>query len=148
MFNIRLANKDDIKKVFDLSNDDVVRNNSINKNKIEWEDHVKWFSERIKNINEPFYIVEDENKNFIAQVRFNKEDDGFVISVSIEKNYRGKGQGGQIIIEATEKLKHRPVIAYVKKDNIPSQKSFAKAGYKLNENKIINSETYFIYVLN
>ena len=40
---IRLANIDDMKNVFDLSNDDTVRKNSINQNKIEWEDHVKWF---------------------------------------------------------------------------------------------------------
>ena len=34
-FSIRLATIDDMKKVFELSNDDVVRANSINKEKIK-----------------------------------------------------------------------------------------------------------------
>ena len=105
MFNIRLANKDDIKKVFDLSNDDVVRQNSINKGKINWENHTKWFSDRIKNTEEPFYIIEDEKGNFIAQVRFNKEDEGFVISISIQKEFRGKGIAGHLLNMAVEDMR-------------------------------------------
>ena len=101
MFNIRLANENDIKKVFELSNDDLVRANSINKNKILWEDHVKWFNNRVKNIDEPFYIAETPEGDFVAQIRFNKEE-GFVISVSIDKNFRGRGFGAKIIEEATK----------------------------------------------
>jgi len=147
MFNIRLANENDIKPVFELSNDDVVRANSINKNKITWEDHVNWFKSRIKNTDEPFYIAETPDGDFVAQIRFNKEE-GFVISVSINKNYRGKGLGANIIKEASEKFGIYPIIAYVKTDNTPSQKSFLKAGYVLSGEKIINEENYFRYVLN
>lgn len=147
MFNIRLANENDIKKVFELSNDDLVRANSINKNKILWDDHVKWFNNRVKNIDEPFYIAETPEGDFVAQIRFNKEE-GFVISVSIDKNFRGRGFGAKIIEEATKELNNFPIIAYVKPDNIPSQKSFIKAGFVLEGKKIINDETYLRYVLN
>lgn len=148
MFNIRLADDSDIKNVFELSNDDLVRANSINKNKIEWENHVNWFNQRIQNTKEPFFIAETPEGDFIAQIRFNKEDDGFVISVSIDKNFRGKGFGAKIIKEASKKLNIYPIIAYVKTDNIPSQKSFVKAGYVLDGDKLINNETYLRYVLN
>ncbi len=147
MFNIRLANESDIKKVFELSNDDLVRANSINRNKILWEDHVKWFKNRIKNIDEPFYIVEDENENFISQVRFNKEDEELIISVSINKNFRGHGLGWQIISEVSQKNGNYPIVAYIKVDNIPSKKSFLKAGYIFKEKKIINGEYYEKYIL-
>ena len=40
-FQLRLANIDDMKNVFDLSNDDLVRQNSIHSEKIEWENHVE-----------------------------------------------------------------------------------------------------------
>ena len=39
--NIRLANSSDIKNVFELSNEDFVRQNSFNKEKIGWEHHVQ-----------------------------------------------------------------------------------------------------------
>ena len=144
-FIIRLADESDIEKVFNLSNDDVVRANSINKNKIEWEDHVNWFNQRIKNTDEPFYVAQTPDGDFAAQIRFNKEDEGFVISVSIDKNFRGKGLGAKIIEAATKKLNNYPVIAYVKTDNIPSQKSFIKAGYKPDGQKNIGNEIYLKY---
>ncbi len=147
MFNIRLANETDIKQVFELSNDELVRANSINKDKIEWEDHVNWFNQRIKNMDEPFYIAETPDSDFVAQIRFNKEEDGFVISVSIDKNFRGKGFGGQIISAASAKLGKKPIIAYVNTNNISSQKSFIKAEFVLDGDKIINDETYLRYVL-
>ena len=142
---IRFAKKSDIKKVFELSNDDLVRANSINKNKIDWENHVNWFNNRIKNITEPFFIAETHEGDFVAQIRFNKEEEGFVISVSIDKNYRGKGLGKKIIEEASKKINAYPIIAYVKTGNIPSQKSFLKAGYKLSGQKTINNEIYLKY---
>ena len=144
-FLIRLAKKSDIEKVFELSNDDLVRANSINQNKILWEDHVNWFNNRIKNTEEPFYIAETLDGDFVAQIRFNKEEEGFVISVSINKNYRGKGLGSEIIEEASKVLNSYPIIAYVKTDNIPSQKSFVKAGYVLCGQKDIKDEIYLKY---
>ena len=149
-FSVRFANTDDIQNVFDLSNDDLVRKNSINKNKIEWADHVNWFNKRIKNTDEPFYIAETSEGKFIAQIRFDKEYDYFVISVSINKLFRGKGYGADLIKEATKKLNKYPVVAYVKPDNIPSQKAFVKAGYIYQESDIIRNEPFerYIYKVN
>ena len=144
-FSVRFADKSDIKNVFELSNDDLVRANSINTNKILWDDHVNWFNNRIKNTKEPFYIAETSEGNFVAQIRFNKEEDGFVISVSIDKNFRGKGLGSKVIEKASKKLNEYPITAYVKNDNIPSQKSFIKAGYMPDGQKIINNEIFLKY---
>lgn len=148
MFKIRLADMTDMERVFNLSNDDFVRKNSINKSKILWENHVQWFSEKIKNAREPFYIFEDKAGNFVAQVRFNKENEEFVISVSLEKNFRGKGLAAHIIKTASEKFGKYPLSAYIKKNNIPSVKAFIKAGYVFVEEKVINNEIYNKYILN
>ena len=101
-FSIRLANKNDIKSVFELSNDDVVRRNSINTDKIEWNSHVNWFEKRIQDFKNPFYIVESNEGEFIGQVRFDKKDDEVVISISISPNYRGKSLSSRIIKECTK----------------------------------------------
>ena len=127
---IRLANIDDMKKVFDLSNDDVVRQNSFNSSKILWEDHEKWFKNRISRVaDEPFYIVEDENGNFAGQTRFDKKNGEIVISVSIAEAFRGKGLAGSVIKLCTEKTGFETVFAYIKESNISSVRAFRAAGY-------------------
>ena len=40
-YRIENATSKDIKDIFELSNDNVVRKNSINQDKIIWENHVK-----------------------------------------------------------------------------------------------------------
>lgn len=128
MFNTRLARFDDIKNVFELSNDKDVRKNSLNKEYIKWENHVIWFKDRLLNPL-PFYIIEDNRQNFIAQVRFEKENGNVFISLSILKSCRGKGLGTKIIKECTKKSNFKKVYALIKSSNIQSQKAFIKAGY-------------------
>lgn len=128
-FSIRLATIDDMKKVFELSNDDVVRANSINKEKIKWEDHVSWFENRIKKTDEPFYIVESEKNDFIAQVRFDKKEE-ITISISIAEAFRGKGLASKIINECVKKAGCDEVVAYVYDTNVASIKTFTKAGFE------------------
>lgn len=124
--NIRLANINDMKNVFELSNDDVVRKNSIHKEKIEWENHVNWFENRIKN--NFFYIIETLNNNFIAQVRIDQGDEN-TISISICEKYRGKKLASYIIKKCSEKSKLKNITAYISINNIASKKAFEKAGY-------------------
>ena len=138
---IRLATLDDMKDVFELSNDDVVRENSINQNKIEWDDHVKWFENKIKN-RSLFYIIENQNNDFVGQVRFDLCPEA-VISISITKRFRGMGLASKIINQCSNISKLNKIIAYVKKDNLASQKSFLNAGYKYES----ADEVCFKYVL-
>lgn len=137
-FTIRLANIEDMQGVFNLSNDDVVRGNSINPNKIEWENHVEWFTAKINEEGCEFFAVVNENKEFIAQVRVEKN----IMSISLSEKFRGKGLGSEIIKAASQKSKQTPIMAYVKIDNISSEKAFLKAGYVVTGMKTINSENY------
>ena len=143
-FSIRLANKNDINNVFELSNDDVVRKNSINTNKIEWSEHVNWFEKRIKDLKNPFYIIENNEREFIGQVRFDKKESEVVISISISSNFRGKALSSRIIKECTKKSLFKKVTAYIKSENLPSVKAFINAGYK----KVSESEGYIKTVYN
>ena len=128
-YSIRLANIEDMKNVFDLSNDNIVRQNSIHREKIEWENHVEWFKHKLNDKNCVFYIIEDKNKNFIGQTRIDKKNDENIISISISKDFRGNGLSTKIIKECSDKTKFNEIVAYIKKDNIASQKAFQKAGY-------------------
>lgn len=129
-FIIRLATPADIEKVFQLSNDPVVRANSINTEKIKWEEHVSWFENRIKKTEEPFFIVQSFEGELIAQVRFDKKQET-IISISITEAFRGKGLASKIIQKSSAESQLKKIIAYVKEDNLVSQKAFLKAGYQL-----------------
>lgn len=137
-FDIKLAKIEDMKAVFELSNDSLVRLNSFNQEKISWENHQTWFENKINNKNCLFYIVKNEENNLISQVRIDKinpaEGD---ISISVSPLFRGKGYGAKILKMVSEKASSeqniKKINAYIKNENITSQKMFEKAGYILKE---------------
>lgn len=131
-FKIRPANISDMKNVFELSNDKLVRKNSINSNAIIWDEHVKWFNERLKKGNEPFYIIEDKNDNFIGQIKFDrKENNDIYISISISENYRGKHLASYLIKQCSLKTNFKRILSVIKKENIASLKAFQKSDYEI-----------------
>lgn len=140
---LRRANITDMKRVFCLSNDPVVRESSMCQNTITWEQHKKWFAEKINDVNCYFYIVEDKNGNFVAQVRIDCQDNN-IISVSVAEQYRGKELAWKIIKLASLKCAKHTIIAYVKKTNEKSYRSFIHAGYLLSHEKVINDESYYV----
>lgn len=139
--NIYLRNitENDLELIFKWANEEDVRQNSFNKENINYEEHKKWFLKKIKN-KDMFYLLQ-HNENKIGQIRVDKIDDGLLISYSIDREKRGKGYG-RIIVELLEKelLKNKideKIIAYVKKSNIASVKIFIDLGYEYDiENNI------------
>ena len=67
---IRKVNKGDANILFDMANDKTVRINAFNKGFINYENHMKWFSKKLKNNNTHMYIAKDLNNLVIGQVRF------------------------------------------------------------------------------
>lgn len=136
-FEITKATIDDMKDVFDLSNDEFVRANSFNQEKIKWENHQKWFKNKINDENCIFYVVKDAQNKLISQVRFDKSNNEADISISISLDYRGRGYGAKILNLTSEKViaeyNVKKINAYVKIENEASKIIFEKAGYILKE---------------
>ena len=128
---IRRATQDDCMKVFELSNDPVVRQNAINQEEIIFKEHVEWFKSKISSPDCEFFIVEDDSGDFVGQVRFDKIAEDVFISISVSADFRGKKLGARIINLATEKTSFGCIVSRVKKNNIPSFKAFQTAGYVL-----------------
>lgn len=140
-FEIKLATVEDMKDVFDLANDDLVRQNSFIQDKITWEGHQGWYKNKINDENCSFYLMKDTTNKLIAQVRFDKDkgnqNEGEV-SISVSPKFRGKGYGVKVLKACSDKIiskqKIKKIIAYVKPANIASRTIFEKAGYTLKEN--------------
>lgn len=150
---IRKAIKEDISIVFDLSNDDDVRLNSIKQERIEWDDHVTWYNDIINNYDCMFYVVFDNDNKFIGQVRFNKISKDVIISISLHRDFRGKGLSSFLLKESCrmyfiENKSEHIINAYIKKNNVSSIKSFEKSGFVFSGNKSISENEYSLYKLN
>lgn len=122
--SIRLATIDDMENVFNLSNDNVVRKNSFNTEKIKWEEHVKWFEKKIADVNTLFYVEYKDNE-FVGYCRLDKnENNEWVVTIHINPKFRAKGYGKNILNYVCIQNVEKTIISYVKIENIPSCKLF------------------------
>ena len=150
-FYLRSAADVDSQKVFDLSNDPVVRSQSINSNAIELGDHIRWFAEKIKKEDYIFLLAFDKKNNFIGQVRFDINKDDAVVSISIVNEFRGKGFSKNILKEACTKIFSEKdistITAYILPDNIASINGFKSAGFIQSNESIINEKRFLKFIL-
>lgn len=143
----------DSRKVFDLANDEVVRNWSYSSSKIDWEAHQKWFAGKINDTNCVFFAVEADG-NFAGQVRFDimPEDSSAVIGISIAKEMRGLGLSSFILEKALNEFRKlaRPdvetVKAYIKNENTASMKAFEHAEYEFSQEVVVKGRKSKLYI--
>ncbi len=141
----RLANIDDMKSVFDLSNDDIVRANSIHSEKIEWENHIVWFKSKLDSKDIVFYILEIED-NFAGYYHIDKEaNDEWLVTIHISKAYRSKNLGFSFLKTTCESNSDKNIIAYIKTSNVASKKIFEKNNFQIFDIITINSEKYYLF---
>lgn len=148
---IRKATWEDLSNIFDLSNDIEVRDSSYTKQKITFEDHQTWFANKLEDVNYLFLVGYIDNQ-FFGQARFEIKDEEALISISVNKNFRGKGLAIKFILEAIKIFQKqfqdcKIIIAYVKEANTASQKFFEKAGFKLLKKCDINGIDSRKYIL-
>ena len=150
-FRIRAGREDDCRLIWNWANDPKVRMASFSKDPISWETHVEWFGSKISNSNCVFYIGVDKEETPIGQVRFDKNGDEAVISVTIDQHYRGRGYSATLIESASNQFfASSPIVrihAYIKEDNEASQHAFIKGGFKLAGRTIINKQRALCFTL-
>ena len=147
-FYCEKARLDDMKNVFELSNDPLVRRMSTNTDKIIWEKHVTWFNKKIKDKNSEFYVVKNNDNEFIGQVRFDTNNNETIVSISLVEKYRGKKNAKNILNNCMKKSKYKIFTAYIKPENIPSIRTFASLGYEYQTDVVINNIHLKKYIYN
>jgi RimJ/RimL family protein N-acetyltransferase len=147
---LRTANSEDAKLLFDWANDPVTRLNSINSNQIEWEVHLNWFKSALGNSNILILILSKDEFQF-GSIRFSKdpEEEYYALSFVVSPNYRGKGIGSKLVLLGIEYLKHKDnsaiVNAWVKTSNVASSRIFQKLSFTNKGTSSIKNVTYSIY---
>ncbi len=151
-FYLRKATIEDLEIVYKLSNQPDVRKQSINKNYISWDEHKVWFSNKIVDKNYLFLLAFDKNDKFIGQIRFQIKNSAAVVSISITKEFRGKGLSKKIIKEASKILfdefsSIKNILAYILPDNQASINGFKSAGFIHIGEEFFNNEKYLKFIL-
>jgi spore coat polysaccharide biosynthesis protein SpsF len=145
--NLRLCNEEDVDSIYIMANDHTVRENAFNSNMIQYEEHCKWYFKSLEDKNRIMYIVEDENKATIGQIRLDKEENRAIISYSIEKNQRRKGYGKKVLglIMSEAKIHGITILeGLVKKENEASRRAFMKNYFIETEEENYFKYTYFV----
>lgn len=143
MLKYRLATEGDVDLFFLWINDEQARANSYNKESVDYDKHVQWFTKRIHSSNFTFLIFFSD-LNPVGQVRFElMAPSEAVISVMVDKAHRGMGHASNMIALASDfflqKNQGCKITAYTFKANQASFRSFQNAGYIFSEEKEIKN---------
>jgi UDP-2,4-diacetamido-2,4,6-trideoxy-beta-L-altropyranose hydrolase len=148
--SIRSAAEQDLEISYHWANDPEVRAQSYNQSSISLEEHAAWFHTRLKDVHSYFYILE-QHKKPVAQIRFQVSNNEAVLGYLAGMSIRSKGLGTAILgkgIEAFVRDYGKPVdiTGYVKKTNLPSQRSFERLAFVKEEAAIYpDSFKYTMY---
>ena len=134
MPRLRPVHKKDCRLIWQWANDFHVRAASFSSEPILWEEHVKWFESKLNDPSCIFYISLNSKNVPIGQVRYDVEGNKTIVSLSIDRKYRGKGYGSIMLWLSAQKLFNasdvRVIHAYVKQSNESSIRVFVKTGFK------------------
>jgi RimJ/RimL family protein N-acetyltransferase len=132
--SFRKAILEDADLYYNWANDFLVRANSFNSNPINYDNHVKWFSNKLLSDTTRFYLFTNELNIPVGQVRIEATSPETIIGISVDKDFRGLGLSTEMLIQSTQDyLKKQPksiIVAYIKIENTLSYKSFLNAGFK------------------
>jgi UDP-2,4-diacetamido-2,4,6-trideoxy-beta-L-altropyranose hydrolase len=131
---LRKAREDDCRLLWEWTNDPEVRAVSFSSEPIPWETHEEWFKSRLSDQGCILYIATDSEGNPIGQIRYEFGGDEAIVSISIEKNSRGKSYGSTLLELSAHEVfgasRITTIHAYVKAKNDASIRVFEKAGYR------------------
>jgi UDP-2,4-diacetamido-2,4,6-trideoxy-beta-L-altropyranose hydrolase len=144
MIKLRRAVHRDCRLIWKWANDPDVRAVSFSPEPIAYEQHVKWFENRLGDANCCFYIAENSDRKAVGQIRFDLKDKQALISISLDRKFRGQGHGARVIELAARALlastDAKTIHAYIKKDNPASLAAFKKAGFSRETSVLVNNQ--------
>lgn len=151
--NIRKATYKDLKFIFDLRNEEMVRLKSFNNKPICLKEHRQWFKKNLTDNSSIIYIIDIKNLP-IAQVRFDfiKEKEA-EINIAVIKDFRNKGYGTEVLKKSSNNFLEefpqiKTIYAFIKPDNKASLRSFEKAGFLFSKNTIKRGNECVEMILN
>ena len=144
---LRKIKEEDKELIYHWANDEQTRASSFNSNPISYDEHSNWFDKKFLDKNSWYYICELNNEPS-GLIRFDKKGEKLIVGITIDEKYRGKRLSSIFLKKGCETVSSEtdlPIVAYIKKNNIPSLKSFVKAGFTYKSDLKINDIDSYEY---
>ncbi len=129
---LRRATADDKKLYFDWANDAAVRQNSLQTEAINWEQHCDWFNNQL-NRQDCKLLVAMRQEQPIGQIRFTRTaQQAWNVAFSVAAEARGQGAGQEIIRLGVCWMRSRGLTGFsatVKPANLASTRCFERLGW-------------------
>ena len=130
---MRLATMEDAKRLLDWRNERSARAMFGDTCEVALDSHVSWLRDRLSRTTEPFFIGEVEGVAF-GYVRFDRNDDGYEVSIGLDVTRRGSGLAAPLLSRACRKVSEESgcsrIVARVRPENYPSQRLFERCGFR------------------
>ncbi|MGR4931050.1 GNAT family N-acetyltransferase [Bradyrhizobium sp. CAR08] len=121
-FQIRLATKDDARRLFEWRNDESTRRMSKNKSGVGWDEHVGWLNRRLE-MDQPNLFIFELDQDPVATFRIDGED----VSYTVAPAHRNRGVA-KLMLNAV-RSRFGCLRAHVYADNEPSIRVARSAGF-------------------
>lgn len=139
---LREATERDCSLFFQWANDDDVRRNSFSPRKVELQNHIAWFNNKLNSEQSKLFVLM-KNETPVGQARLDNEGGYWVVDYSIDSKFRGHGLG-TVMVKKLMDTRIRPLRAIVKKTNGASLRVFQSNGF-LPEEGFVNGEDVCIF---
>ncbi|WP_141787388.1 bifunctional UDP-2,4-diacetamido-2,4,6-trideoxy-beta-L-altropyranose hydrolase/GNAT family N-acetyltransferase [Oryzihumus leptocrescens] len=132
-WSARVATLEDADRLWRWRNDAGTRAASRSREEVPWPDHLAWLRSSLGRADRELLVVADGRGN-VGTVRWDESIPGeWEVSITVAPERRGQSLARHLLTTAEEHLRrHRDVTAYlavVHRDNHPSRRLFAGAGY-------------------
>ena len=122
----------------------------LNSQKVSYKDHRMWFKKKMRDKNAKMYIVENQAREKIGQIRFEKKKNGStIVNVNLNPCFFRQGLGSKLIAQASRffvknNRSIKQLNAEVISGNTISERAFKKAGYLFSHKTKRNKKTVLV----
>lgn len=121
---------DDAADLLRWRNNEQSRLQSRNVAEVDLEDHLRWLAHVLGDPDRRLLIAECNGRK-VGSVRLDSGPTGEEWSWSLAPEIRGRGLGRLMLAAATEASRQRPCLAWIRRDNIASERIAAATGFAL-----------------
>ncbi len=143
-WRLRRAQPEDVDLLWNWANDPDVRAASFSSQVITQESHREWFGAKLANSNAVVFLAVDAGNSPVGVVRYDIEKTRAFISITLAREFRGKGHGKTILGLAVEELfrstRATVIDAYVKPMNEASLQLFTRSGFRREKDGIFSGQ--------
>jgi RimJ/RimL family protein N-acetyltransferase len=125
------AGPEDSRRLWQWRNEDETRQASFQTDPIPFEQHERWFAERLRDPHTRLFLILEDGRP-VGYVRFDLAPPEAEINLSLDPTVRGRGLGAAVIRLASERIRSEGITtvrARVRPENARSVAAFRRAGY-------------------